>query len=161
MSTRWITRDDNIRPLSLDEIERIRAELVRGDERWRRWQAVKVIVALAVCAVGLGLVIGGCSTLGGAPVNWAGVGVTAAECAARELGDVIATVSRVLVGGAENWRKELDDLARTSGADYVACAVEQLRQDWTAPGTAAARDPRIQAGAARAQVFLAEKGVQR
>jgi hypothetical protein len=53
-------------------------------------------------------------------------------------------------------KRELEDLARTHGANTVACVVQRVVSDWNAPG--AAQEPLRLAAAARGQDFLHQVG---
>lgn len=124
--------------------------ILRGP--YRRPPTAGLYLAAVLAGVLVGQLLTGCRS---APaVIWP----IAVDCAARDGTAVIGTVARVLIGGGNGWRKELEDLARTAGADFVACAVAQLVDDWRAPG-AASLDPRTQAGRERGEAFLAEKKV--
>lgn len=96
-----------------------------------------------------------CSFANGQPVNWPAY----TDCA-PEVSDLVGTVSRILLGDGDadhrdigdRAKDELTDLARAHGADTVACLVQQVVSDWTAPG--AAQEPLRLSAAARGQDFL-------
>lgn len=94
-------------------------------------RALQFLLALAL--------LSSCSTLPTAPIDWPKV----AQCGPGA-NDVLATVSRILLQDGADLKKlsqhssdELENLARTNGAATVACVVDQLIQDWAAPGAAA------------------------
>lgn len=113
---------------------------------------VIALVMLALCA---------CAKSGaGAPVQWP----ARVQCPAS-VDDLIATVSRILVGAGppeqralgEAARAELEAQARRHGSDKVVCMIERLASDWSAPD--AAQEPLRLAAAARGRNFLQTVGV--
>ena len=78
------------------------------------------------------------------------------ESNARE---IAGAVNRILVGNAEDWRDELSRLARSAGAEALACAVEAFRRE-VMSSPAASKDPELFRAAERGSVFLSEMGAR-
>lgn len=109
--------------------------------------------------VAISLVLLSCGPHG--PINWPGL----VECAPG-ISDLVGVVSRILLGAGPadqtelgtRGKRELEDLARTHGASTVACVIERVVSDWTAPG--AAQEPLRLAAAARGRAFLSDVGTR-
>jgi len=85
-------------------------------------------------------------------VDWPQV----AKCA-PDVSDVIGIVQRVLFGSGDV-KAELTELAKEHGYEAVACAVETLKNKYTAPGSAVT--PERTHAAERAQAFLDDIGTE-
>lgn len=123
---------------------------------WLGWSLSRVAVALIFVVV-MAFGIGGCGTL--AQVDWPRL----VQCGPG-VSDIVAIVSRILLADgsastiSDRGKAELQGLANEYGASTVACMIDRLRQDWTAPG--AAQDSTRIAAAQRGSRFLADVGTQ-
>lgn len=78
----------------------------------------------------------------------------AVETVSKSAQDIAGTVNRVLVNGGDSWRDALNDLARTAGAQALACAIEAFRREVTT--STSSKDPALGEGAGRAAEYLTE-----
>lgn len=93
-------------------------------------------------------------------VDWPKV----AQCG-PDVSDLVGVVSRVLLADGDDaesvsdrGRGELEQLAANHGANVVACVIDRLVRDWTAPG--ASQDAVRIAGAERGRAFLQDVGTE-
>jgi hypothetical protein len=127
------------------------------------WLFGLAFLALCASALAAPALLTGCGTLAdtpdGSPVDWPDV----VKCG-PSVPDLVGTVSRVLLGSGgpsdvqipERAHDELEDLARQHGPATVACLVDLLVRQWTAPG--ASRSPDRAGAAARGTDFLDDVG---
>jgi hypothetical protein len=110
-----------------------------------------VLVLVAVSAVSC--------TIPGHGIAWPKL----VQCA-PDVSDAVGTVGRILLADGDDssigqrGKRELADLAARVGPKTVACLIERLVSDWTAPG--ASQDPLLIHSAERGRAFLAEVGTQ-
>lgn len=99
-------------------------------------------------------------TIHGHPVDWPKL----VKCGAIATEDVVGVVSRILLQDGlqpsitDSAKQELEQLAGKEGPSVIACVVDELIREWTAPG--AAQHPTRVAAAARGKDFLAKVGTQ-
>lgn len=103
------------------------------------------------------------------PIDWPQV----AQCG-PQVDDLFPVVSRILLANgpldtsdparlaetiSDQAADELDRLAREHGPDALACIIDALVSEWTAPG--ASPDPTRLHAAARGRGYLDDRGVER
>jgi hypothetical protein len=143
---------------------------VRGDtEPMKRSLPVPCFVALLHFA--LLSTLSACGGAGGRVV-WPAV----AQCSGDGVSNALPAVSTILAtdGGPEllrlsaDGKRQISQLAIKFGVDVIACGIQRLVGDWSAPPTGATgdgippaeHDPQIRAAAERGRAFLEEVGTK-